>query len=72
MTENLSLSGVIQFLRKKRHLSARALSLQSGLSPSYVSKIENGTIEPSLRAFISLAKVLDMTDAELLFIVRRL
>lgn len=56
--------------RTNKKLSARHLSLAAGLSPSYVSKVEAGEIEPSLKAFNSIASVLKLTDVEILFIVR--
>jgi len=51
-------------------MSARSLSQAAGLSPSYVSKVEAGTMEPSFRAFCRIAGVLDMSDAEVLFVVK--
>jgi predicted transcriptional regulator len=46
-------------------MSARALSLQAGLSPAYVFKLEAGQVEPSLRCFGRLALVLGMTHEEI-------
>ena len=54
----------IRFLREQRNLSARALSAKAGLSSAYVTKIENGRVEPSLRAFARLALALGMSQAE--------
>lgn len=50
-------------------MSARSLSLQAGLSPSYVGKLEAGEIEPSVRAFARLAMVLGMSVQEVFFCV---
>lgn len=70
MIEEVNVANAIRFLRQKRKMSARALSQAAGLSPSYVSKVEAGELEPSFRAFSRIARVLQMTDAEIVFLVR--
>lgn len=57
----------VRHLRQTRGISARQLSLDSGLSPSYVSKIESGEIEPSFKGFAKLAATLEMTTLEVAF-----
>lgn len=64
-----STAAALQFLRKRKGLSARALSVAAGLSPSYVSKVESGEVQPSLHAFSRLARELRMTQHEVLFII---
>lgn len=59
----------IRFARIRKGLSARALSRQAGLSPSYAGKLEAGEIEPSLRAFGQLAIVLGLSEVEVFFCV---
>lgn len=54
----------IRLLRERNGLSARALSAKAGLSSAYVTKVEAGTVEPSLRAFARLALALGMTEGE--------
>lgn len=61
----LTLATAIRYQRTKKGLSARALSEQAGLSPSYVSKVESGEIEPSLRAFARIATALELNLYEL-------
>lgn len=51
-------------------MSARALSSLCGLSPSYVSKVENGELAPSFHAFAKFAQILEMTSQEIIFLVR--
>jgi transcriptional regulator with XRE-family HTH domain len=70
LSEELNVANAIKFLRTKRELSARGLSQAAGLSPSYVSKVEAGELEPSFKAFCRIAEVLKMTDAEVVFLVR--
>lgn len=71
MSETLPVGEAIRTLRVRRGLSARKLSLLSGLSESYVGKIERGECELSLYVFASLARVLSMTNQEILFCVRQ-
>jgi transcriptional regulator with XRE-family HTH domain len=59
----------IRHLRTKKGLSARSLSLQAGLSPSYVGKLEAGEVEPSVKAFGKLAHVLGMGEREVFYCV---
>lgn len=57
-------------LRTERGLSARQLSQLAGLSPSYVSKLESGEIEPSFKGFAALAVTLEMTRPEIMLLLR--
>jgi transcriptional regulator with XRE-family HTH domain len=59
----------IKSKREQLNLSARSVSLQANLSPSYVSKLESGSIEPSLKAFASIAVVLNFSSAEIIYTV---
>lgn len=65
----VTVAEVIRYLRGRRNLSARAVSLQAGLSSSYVGKLEAGEIEPSFRAFARLALVLGMNSQEVFFCI---
>jgi len=69
-TLKLTLGEGIQFLREKKGLSARQVSAAAGLSATYVSKVERGMMEPSLKAFGKIATALSMTDAETNLLVR--
>jgi transcriptional regulator with XRE-family HTH domain len=64
------LSEAVKLKRHKLGLSARALSESCGLSSSYVSKVENKEVSPSLAVFSKLATVLKFSDQEIVFIVR--
>lgn len=63
------LAEAIRHKRTKMGLSTRALSQAAGLSTSYVSKLENGEIEPSVKAFGKLAIVLEMNYQEVYFCI---
>lgn len=65
----ISIGDAIHIARTRAGLSARELSARAGLSPSYVTKLESGEIEPSLRAFAKIAKAASMTQAEIYFCV---
>lgn len=67
MTKTIPLGVVIRAQRKLHGLSARELSAKAGLSPSYITKLESGEIEPSLKAFGRIARVLRFTVSEVYF-----
>ncbi len=60
---------LLRDVRVKQGISARALSLQAGLSPSYVGKLESGEVEPSLYGFSKVATVLRLNRHEVYSIV---
>lgn len=61
---------LMKFLRERSGISARNLSTQSGLSYSYISKMESGSVVPSVEVFSRIVKNLDITDAELMYIIK--
>lgn len=64
-----SLAGAFRYIRERRELSARGLSIRAGLSPSYVGKLEAGEIEPSVKAFTAICRALDLSQREILFCI---
>lgn len=68
----LTLGQALKALREQRtNLSARALSINAGLSESYVGKLEAGVCEPSARAFAKLAIQLRLKPAEVWVLLSR-
>lgn len=67
---HLSLSEGIKYIRKRKNMSARAVSLAAGLSPSYVSKVEKEEIQPSISSFYRICQVIEATDKEIVFLLR--
>lgn len=65
----VGLAEAVQTQRMKMGFSARALSLEAGLSPSYVGKLEGGEIEPSVKAFAKIALALGLNQSEIAFCV---
>jgi len=65
----ISLAEYFKWLRKRSGLSARALSQKSGLSPSYVSKLEAGDIMPSADAWAKLVTTLECSEAEVMLLI---
>lgn len=60
----------MRFARKRKSMSARAVSLLADQSESYVGKLEKGEIaEPSLRAFAKIVRVLQMSPGEVWVVV---
>ncbi len=54
----------LRYLRERAGLSARSLSVQAGLSPSYVGKIESGEHLPSLTGFAAMVTALHLSPYE--------
>lgn len=65
----LSVAAAVRYYRVQRGYTARALSLNAGLSQSYVGKLEAGKVIPSVRAFGRLARVLGMNHREVALVV---
>jgi transcriptional regulator with XRE-family HTH domain len=63
----IELAITLQAFRRLRGLSQRQLAQASGLTPTYVRKIEDGSLPmvPSVDALLSLARTLG-TDAKVL------
>jgi transcriptional regulator with XRE-family HTH domain len=55
----------ICYLRKERHLSQLALALESGVTKSYLSDLERGVRNPTVKVLSRLAQGLDVTLEEL-------
>lgn len=51
-------------VREEKGISARELSARSGYSSSYVSKLENGQIQPTVAAFGKIAEALKLSAME--------
>lgn len=61
---------LMRFLRERKDISARALSEKSGLSLSYISKMENGDVTPTVEVFSKIITNLDLSQAELVYLIR--
>lgn len=64
------LGDCVRYARTRKGLSARAVSREAELSPSYVQKLEAGDIDPTLKSFAKIAQVLGLNSEEILFCVR--
>lgn len=62
----------MKFLRERSGLSARQLSINAGLSTSYVSKVESGAVLPTIESFARLVSNLDITDKEIAYLIKML
>ena len=56
MYKNLNIPGAIRGLRKERSLSQGNLFDLTGLKESYISKLENGHIKPTVETIAKLAE----------------
>lgn len=51
-------------LRTQKKVSARDMSLSIGQNPSYINRIENGIMMPSMSVFLSICDYLNITPSE--------
>lgn len=65
----VTVGAVLRECRLARGRSARAVSLDAGLSESVCGKVEAGMIEPSLRVFAALVAELGLNDREVALLV---
>ena len=52
-------------VRAAKNLSAYELSLRIGKDPSYIHKLENGKINPSLKTILLIWEILEVNITEL-------
>lgn len=70
MTSNFAT--LMKFLRERAGISARQLSLEAGLSASYISKIENGSVLPTIQSFAKIIQKLDVSSFEIAYLLQSL
>ncbi len=51
-------------LRLQKNVSARDMSLSIGQNPSYINRIENGIMMPSMSSFLFICDYLNISPAE--------
>ncbi|BFL47746.1 XRE family transcriptional regulator [Lactonifactor longoviformis] len=66
MTDFKLLGKKLKSLRKEKMLTLQQLSERSGISTGYISKIERGAVNPSVKNIQKLCFVLDITANELM------
>ena len=66
MFTELNIPGAIRGLRKKKGLSQGDLFDLTGMKESYISKLENGHIKPTLKTIMKLAEALELSVSEFL------
>jgi len=54
----------IGYFRNKANLSARALSLNIDKNPAYITKLEAGEFEPSMRVILEIIQACNITPEE--------
>lgn len=68
---NKALGLIIRELRKNRSLTQETLAFRSGLDRTYISLIELGQRSPTLDTLFDLCAALNITPAEILFLVQK-
>ena len=66
MYSELNIPGAIRGLRKEKGLSQGNLFDLTGLKEGYISKLENGHIEPKVKTIMKLAEAFGLSVAEFL------
>lgn len=62
----MTLAEYLHFARVQRGYTLEDLSTQTGLSVSYLSDLEHGRSEPSLKSLVAIANAYDMGAGDLL------
>jgi transcriptional regulator with XRE-family HTH domain len=57
---------ILRQLRQERGLSQEELALESGYHRTYISQLERGQKNPSLRTIFQLAKALEVEPSEII------
>ena len=65
MTIEKQLGMRIRFLRKQRNLSIEDLALEAGVNKNYLSDLERGMRNPSLKVLSKIATALKISISEL-------
>ena len=65
MTIEKQLGMRIRFLRKQRNLSIEDLALEAGVNKNYLSDLERGARNPSLKILSKIATALKISISEL-------
>jgi transcriptional regulator with XRE-family HTH domain len=65
ITPELAFAKALQEIRKRRKVSQEELGFESGYHRTYISLLERGKMNPSLRTLLSLGAALDTPAAEL-------
>ena len=63
-TPEKAFANVLRELRKRRKLSQEELGYESGYHRTYISMLERGMMNPSLRTILSLANALRTSAAD--------
>ena len=61
-----SLGQILRQLRQERGLSQEELALESGYHRTYISQLERGQKNPSLRTIFQLAEALEIEPSEII------
>lgn len=53
-------SQILYFSRKEAKLTQKALSEKTGIDKSYISRIENGLVQPTVGTFLKLLQAMEL------------
>ena len=72
ITPEEAFARALREIRKQRSISQEELGFESGYHRTYISMLERGKMNPSLRTLLSLASALKLSAAEIVAQVERL
>lgn len=72
MEPEIAFGKVLKRIREKKGLSQEKLALSGGLDRTFISLLERGLRQPSLKTILQLAKSLDIKPSELVGLVAQL
>lgn len=72
MLNDLDFPSLMKVLRERQGMSARQLSLDAGLSASYISKIESGAVLPTINSFAHIVDRLNVSPVEIAYLLSTL
>ena len=72
ITPEEAFARALREIRKQRGISQEELGFESGYHRTYISMLERGKMNPSLRTLLSLASALKLSAAEIVARVERL
>jgi transcriptional regulator with XRE-family HTH domain len=71
LTPEEAFANVLRDLRKQAGLSQEQLGFESGYHRTYMSMLERGLMNPSLRTILSVATALKISASELLGLIEK-
>ncbi len=66
MTPSIAFGTTLRRVRRQKKISQEKLALNTGLDRTYISLLERGLRQPTLKTILSISQALDMTSSQLI------